>query len=96
MGIAWEWTWEFPGERYPGVCQRVSHGHVVLLTGEAAIGNSRLVEVLKEQVSKAPHARWECRCSPYYQDSALYPLLDLFQGTLRLTRGALARKAGEG
>jgi len=61
-------------------------GQVVLLAGEAGIGKSRLVEVLKEHVTKAPHARWECRCSPYYQDSALYPVIDLFQRALRLSR----------
>ena len=61
-------------------------GQVVLLAGEAGIGKSRLVEVLKEHVTKASHARWECRCSPYYQDSALYPVIDLFQRALRLSR----------
>ncbi len=61
-------------------------GQAVLLTGEAGIGKSRLVEVVKEHVTKEPHARWECRCSPYFQDSALYPVIDLFQRALRLAR----------
>jgi class 3 adenylate cyclase/tetratricopeptide (TPR) repeat protein len=58
-------------------------GHVILLSGEPGIGKSRLVQVLKEQVADTPHVRWECRCSPYHQHSALYPLIDLLQRLLR-------------
>jgi predicted ATPase len=57
-------------------------GQVVLLSGEAGIGKSRLVQVLKEHLVGRPHVRWECRCSPYYQHSALYPVIDLFQRAL--------------
>jgi class 3 adenylate cyclase len=55
------------------------HGHVVLLGGEAGIGKSRLVQVLKDHVAQEPHFRWECRYSPYFHNSALYPVIDLFQ-----------------
>jgi class 3 adenylate cyclase len=48
-------------------------GQVVLLSGEAGIGKSRLVQVLKGHVTNEPHLRWECRCSPYHQNSAFYP-----------------------
>jgi class 3 adenylate cyclase len=41
-------------------------GQVVWLSGEAGIGKSRLVQVLKDHVANEPHLRWECRCSPYY------------------------------
>ena len=55
-------------------------GQVVLLSGEAGIGKSRLVQVLKEQVATEPQA-WltPCQCSPYYQNTALYPMIDLLE-----------------
>src|SRR5439155_16133711 len=61
-------------------------GQVVMLSGEAGIGKFRLVMALKEHVADAPHTRWECRCSPYFQDSALYPLIDLAQRALQFGR----------
>jgi class 3 adenylate cyclase/predicted ATPase len=57
-------------------------GHIILLQGEAGIGKSRLVYVLQEQVAAEPHTRWECRCSSYYRNTALYPLVDLVQRIL--------------
>jgi predicted ATPase len=56
---------------------------VVILSGEAGIGKSRLVQVLKEHAAGEAHTRWECRCSPYYQYTALYPIIDLWQRALR-------------
>jgi TOMM system kinase/cyclase fusion protein len=52
-------------------------GQVVLLTGEPGIGKSRLVQVVKERVAEQPHRRLECRCSPYYTNTPLYPVTDL-------------------
>jgi len=63
-------------------------GQVVLLSGEAGIGKSRLVQVLTDQVAAEPRA-WltPCQCSPYHQHTALYPLIDLLERvTLRFDR----------
>ena len=63
-------------------------GQVVLLSGEAGIGKSRLVQGLTAHVAAEPQA-WltPCQCSPYYQNTALYPLIDLLERVvLRIAR----------
>jgi predicted ATPase/class 3 adenylate cyclase len=61
-------------------------GQVVLLGGEAGIGKSRLVEVLREHVISQGATRIVFRCSPYHQHSALYPVLDHLQRFLQWQR----------
>jgi predicted ATPase len=39
--------------------------------------------MLKEHVANEPHTRWECRSSPYFEHTALFPLTDLFHRLLR-------------
>ena len=55
----------------------------MLLTGDAGIGKSRLVQTLKDQVANEPHTRWECRSAEYAQNTALFPHTDLFQRLLQ-------------
>jgi class 3 adenylate cyclase/predicted ATPase len=58
-------------------------GQVVLLSGEAGIGKSRLVEVLREHVGRQGYTHIVFRCSPYYQQSAFYPVLEQIQRLLQ-------------
>jgi predicted ATPase len=58
-------------------------GQVVLLSGEPGIGKSRLVQELKEQVSAAGVTRIEFHCSPYHQNTALYPITEHLQRLLQ-------------
>ena len=75
---------------------RNAKGQALLIEGEAGIGKSRCVQLIKEYVNAKEAETYECtsnlgeihrkkadvlecRCSPYYQNSPLYPLLSLFQ-----------------
>ena len=50
-------------------------GQVVLLSGEAGIGKSRLTAALLERLAAEPHTRLRYFCSPQHTDSALYPIV---------------------
>src|SRR6516162_10287140 len=50
-------------------------GQVVLLSGEAGIGKSRLTAGLLEGVAAEPHTRLRYFCSPQHTDSAFYPII---------------------
>ncbi len=65
---------------------RRGSGQAVLIGGEAGIGKSRLVRVLKERVAIEPHLWLECSCSPYYQSTPLYAVIDLLTQELGWTR----------
>ena len=54
-------------------------GQVILLSGEAGIGKSRLVQALTEHASDLQAWLTPCQCSPYYQHTAFYPLVDLLE-----------------
>ncbi|MBI3800143.1 MAG: AAA family ATPase, partial [Deltaproteobacteria bacterium] len=73
VGLLWE-CWKRARE---------GAGQVVLLSGEAGIGKSRLVEVLKEHLTETTHVVIELRCSPRHQNSALYPVIDHLQWLLQ-------------
>ena len=50
-------------------------GQVVLLSGEPGIGKSRLLQELKDRTSQNGATGIAFQCSPYHQNSALYPLI---------------------
>jgi len=54
---------------------KTGEGQVVLLSGEAGIGKSRLTAALMEHLATEPHTRLRYFCSPQHTDSALYPVI---------------------
>jgi class 3 adenylate cyclase/predicted ATPase len=54
---------------------KTGEGQVVLLSGEAGIGKSRLTAALLERIAGEPHTRLRYFCSPQHTDSALYPII---------------------
>jgi class 3 adenylate cyclase/predicted ATPase len=50
-------------------------GQVVLISGEAGIGKSRLAADLLESLAPEPHTRLRYFCSPQHTDSAFYPII---------------------
>ena len=59
-------------------------GQVVLLSGEAGIGKSRLVHVLMTHMADDQHFHWDARCSSSTEHSALFPVIELFRRMLDL------------
>ncbi len=51
-------------------------GQVVLLSGEPGIGKSRIIQSLREQLQDETRINLHYFCSPFYSNSALYPVLD--------------------
>jgi predicted ATPase len=50
-------------------------GQVVLISGEAGIGKSRLTAALLESLAPEPHTRLRYFCSPQHTDSAFSPII---------------------
>ena len=58
---------------------KTGEGQVVLLSGEAGIGKSRLSAALLEAIAAEPHTRLRYFCSPQHTDSAFYPIIGQFE-----------------
>ena len=70
---------------------KTGEGQVVLLSGEAGIGKSRLTAALLEHLASEPHTRLRYFCSPQHTDSALYPIISQMERAAAFTHGDAAQ-----
>ena len=61
-------------------------GQVVLLSGEAGIGKSRLAAAIMELLRGEPHTRLRFFCSPQHTNSALHPIVGQMERAAGLAR----------
>ncbi|MCK5712828.1 MAG: AAA family ATPase, partial [Hyphomicrobiaceae bacterium] len=59
---------------------------LVLLSGEAGIGKSRIARDFREHIQNDPHNRVLYYSSPFHRNSALYPAIDQLKRVLRFAR----------
>jgi class 3 adenylate cyclase len=65
---------------------KAGQGQVMLISGEAGIGKSALVDTLRAHVRREGLTRITARCSPYHTNSALYPVMVHVQQALRFVQ----------
>ncbi len=59
-------------------------GRVLLISGEAGIGKSRMVQTLLDRLEDEPHVEVRAFCAPHRQGSALYPVIEQLQRAARI------------
>ena len=63
-----------------------SEGQVLLLSGEAGIGQSRLIQALMEFIEETTHFSLRFQCSPYHTNSAFNPIIRQIERAARFER----------
>jgi class 3 adenylate cyclase/tetratricopeptide (TPR) repeat protein len=71
---------------------KLGEGQVILLSGEAGIGKSRLTTALVECLASEPHTHLRYFCSPQHTDSAFYPIISQIARAAGLTHEDSAKE----
>ena len=61
-------------------------GQIVLISGEAGLGKSRITQGLKERAGEEIRNRVLYYCSPFHRDTPFHPAIDQLERVLRLDR----------
>jgi class 3 adenylate cyclase len=67
-------------------------GQVVMLSGEPGIGKSRIISELRGRLEAQHATSLRLHCSPYFVNSAFYPIIDNFERALRFGRDDTAEQ----
>jgi class 3 adenylate cyclase/tetratricopeptide (TPR) repeat protein len=59
-------------------------GQVILLSGLAGVGKSRLIHELKAHIQLEPHFLLNHQCSPYHSQSAFFPVIEQIERAAQL------------
>ncbi len=74
-------------------------GQVVILSGEAGVGKSRIVEGFRQDMAGVDHGIIYLVCSPFHANTALYPVIESLERLLGIEKddddGARAAKLDE-
>ena len=65
---------------------RAGEGQVVVLQGEPGIGKSRMLRAFRERLGARIDMALQYQCSPYYINSAFYPIADHLERALKFQR----------
>jgi class 3 adenylate cyclase len=65
---------------------KAGDGQIMLVSGEAGVGKSRITAAFEERLHAEPHLCLRYFCSPYHQDSALFPFIDQLGRTAGFAR----------
>ena len=66
---------------------KVGDGQVVLLSGEPGLGKSRIAAALEERLGAERYLHLRYFCSPYHQDSPLFPFIEQLERASGFARG---------
>lgn len=78
---------ELTALRHAWAAARRAEQRIVLLSGEAGIGKSRLLAAFLDLAKGAPHRRITAQCSPHHTESAFHPFAQHFRRLIRLQPG---------